>query len=103
MVRLHTIKIAPELIVPLQGSCVLSLDEGTGPGVSLLVGRGVGVTVLPMRWTRLTDFSEDAIILCLADKPYDPEEVIGDYAAWLSEVSRLWIPSAGNFLGEPGV
>lgn len=47
-----------------------------------------GVYLPKMTWKEMYDFSPDSILLCLASEPYDPEEYIRDYDAYIKEVQK---------------
>lgn len=45
-----------------------------------------GLHLGSMVWRELYDFSEDCVLMVLADHVYDPADYITDYAAFLREV-----------------
>lgn len=47
-----------------------------------------GVYLPKMTWKEMYDFSPDSVLLCLASEPYDPEEYIRDYDAYMEEVQK---------------
>jgi hypothetical protein len=49
------------------------------PSQGLLLGR--------MVWRELYDFSEDCVLMVLADQLYDPNDYITSYADFMREVS----------------
>ena len=72
----------------------LLLDEGQGQGPEEVVldDPSQGVLLGRMVWRDLHQFSEDCVLMVLADQYYDPGDYILDYDEFLTEargVSRL--------------
>ncbi|MBR3127478.1 MAG: WxcM-like domain-containing protein [Solobacterium sp.] len=53
----------------------------------------MGVFIPRMVWKEMYDFSEDGVILCLADTHYDGKEYIRDFAAYQEEVKNRELPA----------
>ena len=84
----HANRNCSELVVAVSGSFRLWLTDGENEQEFLLNNPGEGIYIPPMVWCRLSDFTPDAICLCLADKAYDRSEYIDDYNTFLSETQH---------------
>lgn len=85
----HANRTCTEWIVPLRGSLRLWLTDGHDEAEILLDNPRQAIRILPMVWCRLWDFSDDALLLCLADTTYDRTTYINDYQQFLDEVAAL--------------
>ena len=78
--RLH------QLIVAMQGSFQISLDNGRGRCVHRLDQPTHGIYLGPMVWRDMAEFSADSICLVLASECYDDGDYIRDYDCFLQEL-----------------
>lgn len=90
----HAHRQLNQLAVALHGSVTLLLDEGQGQGPEEVVldDPAQGVLLGRMVWRDLHHFSDDCVLMVLADQYYDPGDYILDYDEFLTEargVSRL--------------
>lgn len=77
-----------ELIVALSGSFEVQLTDAAGNVVSHTLTRSDrGVTVPPMTWRRIINFSTNSVAMVLASAPYTPEEYIFDYDEYTREAN----------------
>lgn len=76
-----------ELIVAISGSFEVSLDDGQTQSTHRLNRGYVGLYVPRMTWRTLTEFSTNAVCLCLASAAYDPGDYIRDYSDFISAVA----------------
>ncbi len=74
----HGHRIAHQFLVCLRGRCTIRLDDGQQRDEIVLQSPQDGLHVPPGVWNDLMDFSSDALLLCLASEPYDPDEYIRD-------------------------
>ena len=81
----HANRSCTELVVAVKGSVKIWLTDGREETEVLLDSPDMGIYIPPMVWCRLTDFSADAVVLCLADEDYDRSTYINDYEAFLGE------------------
>ena len=65
-------------------ACVV--DDGVHLQEVLLDTSEVGLYVPPMVWSTQYKYTEDAILVVFASDPYDPDDYIRDYDAFLAEV-----------------
>ena len=77
---LHAHRALNQLAVAVAGSCTMLLDDGTKRMSVRLDDPGVGLTLPPMVWHEMSDFSDDCVLMVLADAVYDEADYIRDYA-----------------------
>lgn len=82
----HAHRHLNQLAVAVRGSVTFLLDDGSGPVEVVLDDPSYGLQLGSMVWRELYDFSEDCVLMVLADHLYDPDDYITDYDAFLSEV-----------------
>jgi dTDP-4-dehydrorhamnose 3,5-epimerase-like enzyme len=83
---LHAHRNLHQLVVCVAGSCRFVLDDGCERTEYLLNRNTVGLTMGPMIWREMYDFSPDCILLVLADSLYDPSDYIHNYDQFLLQV-----------------
>ena len=69
-----------QLVVPLSGSCTMTLDDGENRAALRLEDPALALTLPPMVWHEMSDFSEDCVLMILADAPYDERDYIREYS-----------------------
>ena len=74
-------------------SCVA--DDGASRQEFRLDNRRVGLFVPPMIWSMQYRFSRDAVLLVLAELPYEADDYIRDYEEFLELVAHDGHPAAG--------
>lgn len=82
----HAHRYLHQLAVAVRGSVTFLLDDGSGPVEVVLDNPAHGLMLGRMVWRELHDFSEDCVLMVLADHLYDPDDYITDYADFLREV-----------------
>ena len=80
---LHAHRALNQLAVAVAGSCTMLLDDGTNKVSVRLDDPSVGLTMGPMIWREMSDFSPDCVLMVLADQVYDEADYIRDYADFL--------------------
>ncbi len=75
----HAHKDLQQLLVALHGSCVVTVDDGHKRQSFQLDRPNQGLYINSNIWREMTDFSEGAVCLVLASKPYDPAGYIRNY------------------------
>ncbi len=68
------------------GSCAVVVDDGRQRAEVVLDDPGIGLHMPPMVWGIQYKYSADALLLVLASEPYDPDDYIRDYEAFLAAV-----------------
>ena len=74
---------SPEAIFCVAGRCRIRLRGGEQDTDILLDSPREGLCLPPLTWRSLFDFSNDCVLLCLSDRPYDKEDYINDFDAYL--------------------
>ncbi|MFK3977016.1 sugar 3,4-ketoisomerase [Shewanella vesiculosa] len=75
----HAHKKLKQLAVVLKGSCRFLLDDGIEKIELLLDNPSQGLYIESFIWREMFDFSEDCVLMVLADSIYDEEDYIRDY------------------------
>ncbi|HUA78723.1 MAG TPA: FdtA/QdtA family cupin domain-containing protein [Dyella sp.] len=83
----HAHRHLHQLAIAVRGSVTFLLDDGTGPVEVVLDDPTRGLVLGRMVWRELYDFSDDCVLMVLADQVYDPSDYITNYADFLREVS----------------
>ena len=81
---LHAHRALNQLAVAVAGSCTMLLDDGASRLEMRLDDPASGLTLPPMVWHEMSDFSPDCVLLVLADAAYDETDYIRDYAEFLA-------------------
>ncbi len=76
-----------QVAVCLSGSCRMLLDDGQCKEHALLDSPVKGLVVDKLIWHEMYDFSEDCVLLVLADAHYDEADYIRDYDEFLGVVN----------------
>lgn len=80
----HAHRTLRQLAVCVRGRCTIMLDDGRAKRSIDLDQPDQAVDIGPMIWHEMSDFSEDAVLMVLADQPYDESDYIRDHAAFLA-------------------
>ena len=88
----HAHRECEQLLVCAKGSMACVVDDGVQHQEVLLDAPEVGLYVPPMVWTTQYKYTEDAILLVFASDPYDPDDYIRDYDAFLAEIQSRKSP-----------
>lgn len=81
----HAHKKLKQLAVVLKGSCRFLLDDGKERIDFLLDNPEQGLFIESLVWREMYDFSDDCVLLVLADGFYDETDYIRDYDQFLKE------------------
>ncbi|GAA4039086.1 FdtA/QdtA family cupin domain-containing protein [Sphingomonas rosea] len=68
-----------QLAVAVAGSCSIVLDDGKTRTSVRLESPEQGLTLPPMVWHEMEDFSPDCVLMVLAEDHYDEADYIRDY------------------------
>lgn len=82
----HAHRNLTQMAVAVRGSVTFMLDDGTGPAETVLNDPSQGLLMGRMIWRELYDFSDDCVLMVLADQLYDPADYIFDYDEFLQQV-----------------
>lgn len=76
----HAHKQLMQLAVAVRGSCKFLLDDGVSQEVISLDDPSQGLLIEKMVWHEMFDYSDDCVLMVLADDLYDESDYIRDYA-----------------------
>jgi dTDP-4-dehydrorhamnose 3,5-epimerase-like enzyme len=82
----HAHRHLNQLAIAVRGSVTFLLDDGSGPVEVVLDDPAQGLLIGRMVWRDLYKFSDDCVLMVLADNLYDPDDYITDYAEFMREV-----------------
>ncbi|WP_156294033.1 sugar 3,4-ketoisomerase [Serratia oryzae] len=81
----HAHKELNQLAITVRGSCRFYLDDGKEKIDITLDSPSQGLLLEPYVWHEMYDFSEDCVLMILADKYYDESDYIRSYEEFLEE------------------
>ena len=84
----HAHKALKQVAICIKGSCRFVLDDGSERVEVLLDNSEQGLLIESFLWREMYDFSENCILLVLADQVYDESDYIRDYSSFLAEASK---------------
>lgn len=84
----HANRESEFVLVNVAGESKVRITDGTEEFVAVLDKPMMGVYIPKMIWKDMYDFSEDAVLLVLANTHYDGNEYIRDYDDYLKEMKR---------------
>jgi len=73
-----------QLAIAVAGSCTMLLDDGQRRVSVRLDDPAVGLTMGPMIWREMSDFSPDCVLMVIADTVYDDSDYIREYDDFLA-------------------
>ncbi len=79
----HAHKKLLQLAVVVRGSCRILLDDGREKVEVSLCKPEQGLLIEPMVWHEMYEFSEDCVLMVLADDLYDESDYIRNYDDFL--------------------
>ena len=79
---LHAHRALNQMAVAVAGSCTMLLDDGQRRSKVRLDDCAIALTVPPMVWHEMSDFSADCVLMVIADAAYDERDYIRDYATF---------------------
>lgn len=82
----HAHKKLKQIMICLAGTCQMLLDNGRSKESIQLNSFSKGLVIENMIWHEMHDFSEDCILMILADEFYDEQDYIRDYQEFISLV-----------------
>jgi len=81
---LHAHHALKQMIIAVRGSCRFLLDNGSERVEILLDNPAQGLIIESMMWREMYEFSEDCVLMVLADGHYDETDYIRDYNAFIN-------------------
>lgn len=81
---LHAHRALNQVAVAVAGRCTMLLDDGATRVSVPLDDPALGLTLPPMIWHEMREFSPDCVLMVLADAAYDESDYIRDYDEFLA-------------------
>ncbi len=85
----HAHKKLKQLVVALKGSCRFVLDNGIERVEVVLDNPAQGLLLDSLIWREMYDFSEDCVLMVLADSHYDESDYIRNYEEFAKLVGEI--------------
>lgn len=85
----HAHRQLNQLAVCVSGRCTMLMDDGVTRVEHVLENYNEGIYIPPMVWHEMTDFSDDCVLMVLADAHYDEQDYIRDYEQFLAMVRHV--------------
>lgn len=83
----HANKESNFVLISISGKCKVRLFDGIEELIVTLDKPNIGLYIPKMIWKDMYNFSEDAVLLCLASKTYDGNEYIRDFEKYCKIVN----------------
>lgn len=84
----HAHKKLKQILICLNGSCCVHLDNGTEQKEVLLNNPAEGLLIESNIWREMYNFSKGAVLLVLASELYDESDYIRDYDKFLEYIGE---------------
>jgi dTDP-4-dehydrorhamnose 3,5-epimerase-like enzyme len=85
---LHAHKNLDQILICVNGSCDILLDDGIEKNVIKLENRNEGIHIKKMIWHEMFNFSSDCVLMVLASDYYYEEDYIRDYKEFLNYIEK---------------
>ncbi len=82
----HAHKNLTQLVIAVRGSCRFHLDNGQEQIELLLDNPAQGLLIESMTWREMYDFSEDCVLMVLADAHYDESDYIRSHEELINQI-----------------
>jgi dTDP-4-dehydrorhamnose 3,5-epimerase-like enzyme len=79
----HAHRTLRQLAVCVRGRCSMMLDDGREKRTIVMDRPNMTVEIGAMIWHEMADFSDDAVLMVLADQSYDEADYIRNYADFI--------------------
>jgi len=79
----HAHRELKQVAIAIRGSCRFALDDGNERINILLDNPSQGLLIESFIWREMSDFSDDCVLMVLADKEYDENDYVRDYEQFL--------------------
>ena len=84
----HAHKKLKQVAIAVRGSCRFLLDDGNEKIELMLDNPAQGLLIESFMWREMYDFSEDCVLMILADSHYDENDYIRNYDDFLDIVQN---------------
>lgn len=82
----HAHKNLKQILIAVKGSCKIHLNNGTQKREISLSSPDKGLLINSMVWREMYDFSDDCVLMVLANNHYDENDYIRDYNKFMEVV-----------------
>ncbi|AWQ18185.1 TDP-4-oxo-6-deoxy-alpha-D-glucose-3,4-oxoisomerase [Pantoea ananatis] len=82
----HAHRRLKQVAIAVRGSCRFILDDGNERVSLLLDNPAQGLVIESFVWREMVDFSEDCVLMVLANEHYDESDYVRNYEEFLSSV-----------------
>lgn len=84
----HAHKALKQVAIAVRGSCRFVLDDGSERVEVLLDNPAQGLLIESFMWREMYDFSDDCVLMVLADQLYDETDYIRDYSQFIEATNH---------------
>lgn len=84
----HAHKKLKQVAIAVRGSCRFVLDDGNERVEVYLDNPKQGLLIESVMWREMYDFSDDCVLMVLADQIYDENDYIRNYDDFLNEQKK---------------
>jgi acetyltransferase-like isoleucine patch superfamily enzyme/dTDP-4-dehydrorhamnose 3,5-epimerase-like enzyme len=84
----HAHRVCHQFLICVSGQVMVAVDDGENRAEIMLDGPTTGVYVPPKVWASQFRYDASAVLLVLASHPYDPDDYIREYDAFLAAVGE---------------
>ena len=85
----HAHKALKQVAIAVSGSCRFILDDGIEREDILLNDPAQGLLIESFMWREMHDFSDDCVLMVLANQLYDEDDYIRNYDEFISLTNGL--------------
>lgn len=82
----HAHKTLKQVAIAVRGSCKFMLDDGSEKIEITLNHPAQGLLIESFMWREMFDFSEDCVLMVLADQIYDEADYVRSYEQFIEQV-----------------
>lgn len=84
----HAHLATEQAAIAVAGGCTMVLEDGRERRSVRLDRPDQALTIPPMVWHEMEDFTDDCVLMVLADAPYDEADYIRDHARFLQRLEE---------------
>lgn len=84
----HAHRTLKQVAIAVRGSCKFLLDNGTEKIEITLNHPAQGLLIESFMWREMFDFSEDCVLMVLADQIYDEADYVRSYDQFIEQVQN---------------
>ncbi|MFT8210428.1 MAG: sugar 3,4-ketoisomerase [Symbiopectobacterium sp.] len=85
----HAHQQLKQVVIAVRGSCRFLLDDGKEKISIFLDNPAQGLLIESFMWREMHDFSDDCVLMVLADRLYDESDYIRDYNDFLKLIKMV--------------